>query len=354
MATILKRKTSKGEVRYQVLVRLRGHPQATATFERLTDARRWAADTTAGIREGRYFRISEARRHTLAELVDRYLTDVAPTKPKGQGKARQLLGWWRGQLGALTLDQVTPAVIAEERDALARGETPRGSRRSAATTTRYLAAISHAFTIAAREWGWVEENPVRKVRRLPEPRGRVRCLTDEERAALLAACQASDDPRLYPLAVLALSTGARQGELLGLRWPDVDLERGLAVAHETKNQDRRALPIASLAADLLRDLKRRRRLDTDLVFAAPNGRATFPRRAWAAALRDSGVRDFRWHDLRHCCASYLAMNGATLAEIAEVLGHRTLQMVKRYSHMTDTHVSAVVARMNERIFGGGA
>ena len=107
-------------------------------------------------------------------------------------------------------------------------------------------------------------------------------------------------------------------------------------------------PLAGPALDLLRELSRVRRIDTDLVFAGPDGRAIFPRKPWERALTAAQIDDFRFHDLRHTAASYLAMSGATLAEIAEVLGHKTLEMVKRYSHLTDQHTSKVVARMNEK------
>ena len=139
---------------------------------------------------------------------------------------------------------------------------------------------------------------------------------------------------------------------LRLRWRDIDFERGLAVLEETKNKERRAIPIAVLAAELLRQRKKTRRVDTDLVFVTAQGRkASFPQMAWEKALEGAQIEKFRFHDLRHSAASELAMSGATLAEIAEVLGHKTLAMVKRYSHLTEQHTSKVVARMNERIFG---
>jgi len=290
----------------------------------------------------------EARRRTLSELVDRYIEDVIPTKRTGHKKDAALLSWWKEELGTYFLADVSPALVVECRDRLARGVTYRGTRRSPATVNRYLAGLSHAFTIAVQEWGWLEENPIRKVRRLEESRGRVRSLSDEERPRLLDACKANPDHRLYPLIILALSTGARQGELLRLRWRDVDLEREVAVLHETNNKERRTLPLSGEALRVIRELARVRRIDTDVVFSSPAGKPVFPQKAWEAALKEAEIKDFRFHDLRHSAASYLAMSGATLAEIAEVLGHKTLQMVKRYSHLTEQHTSRVVARMNER------
>ena len=351
MAAIQTRKTRDGETRYRVIVRLRGYPVQTATFRRKTDAKRWAQQTEVAIREGRYFKTSEAKRHTLAELIERYIVDVVPGRSKAdhQGVTAQLR-WWSSMLGPYTLADVTPAMIAEQRDRLGRGEGMSGRQIAPATQNRYLQVLSHAFSFAVREWEWLEDNPVRKIRRVKEPRGRVRFLSDDERGRVLDACKKSKNPNLYLLVLLAISTGARQAELLSLRWPDIDLERGLAVLHKTKNGERRALALAGPALEALKTRSKIRRIDTDLVFANRRGVAPFPRRGWDLALENAGIEDFRFHDLRHSAASYLAMSGATLAELAEILGHKTLAMVKRYSHLTEQHTSRVVARMNERIF----
>ncbi|MCH8979256.1 MAG: site-specific integrase [Armatimonadetes bacterium] len=353
MAYIEKRERKKGKPSYRVLVRMKGHPSASASFLRKTDALRWAQDTESAIRQGRYFKSAEAKKHTLAELIDRYVKDVLPHRPKGEKKTRALLQVWRDEFGDYTLARVTPALIGEKRDELARGTTYRGTKRSPATCNRYLQALSHPFSVAVNEWGWCDENPVRKVRRLPESRGRVRFLDEDERERLLQAARESTDSRLYPMLVLALSTGARQSELLRLRWRDLDFERGVAILHETKNNERRAIPIAGHAHEVLRKMSKVRRLDTDLILAsAKSTKARFPQKAWERALEAARIEDYRWHDNRHSAASYLAANGATLAELAEVLGHKTLAMVKRYSHLTEQHTSKVVARMNEAIFGG--
>ena len=114
-------------------------------------------------------------------------------------------------------------------------------------------------------------NPVRKITKPREPRGRVRFLSDEERHQLLEACQASRNPYLYTIVVLALATGARRGELLGLCWPDVDLKRGTLTFHETKNGERRAVPLTGQALTLMHQHAKVRRLDTALVFPNPQG-----------------------------------------------------------------------------------
>lgn len=362
MANIQRRTTREGKTTFRVQVRLRGHPQQTASFTRLTDARKWAAATESAIREGRHFKIAEAKRKTLADVIDRYERDILPRKKAGTAtEYSRALAWWRAEIGAYALADVTPALIVEQRDKLA-SSTYRHHRakteqqRSPATVNRYLAALSHALSLAAREWGWSDDNPCRKVSKLKEPRGRVRYLSDDERKRLLDACKALDAD-LYAAVVLALSTGARRMEALSMRWRDVDLKRGYITLNETKNGERRTIPLTGPAQALLQERSKVRRIESDYVFPSPvprrPGEAVKPltlRQSWPKALEWAGIDDFRFHDLRHSCASYLAMNGASLAEIAEVLGHKTLAMVKRYAHISPQHIRGVVERMNAAIF----
>ncbi|MGZ4980561.1 MAG: tyrosine-type recombinase/integrase [Methylobacter sp.] len=336
MATINKHISEDGKTTYRVRVRLKGYPIQTATFHRLTDAKKWAQDTESAIREGRHFKTAEAKKHTLGELIDRYIKDVLPTKPKQAPAQRPQLERWKAEIGSYALSDITPALIVECRDKLSSECTPRGDQRSPATVVRYMAALSHAFTIAVNEWQWLEDSPMRKVKKPKESRGRVRFLDEDERTKLLTACKESSNSWLYTCVILALSSGMRQGELMGLKWSDVNLKDGFIILHETKNGDRRRVPLACLALSLLQEHAKVRRLDSALLFPS-NKDPQKPidlRKPWETALKQAGIVDFHWHDLRHCTASYLAMNGASLAEIAEVLGHKTLQMVKRYAHLS--------------------
>lgn len=358
MASIEKRVSGDGETSYRVKVRLKGFPVQSATFERLTDARKWAQQTESAIREGRHFKTTEAKRHTLAELIDRYCRDVLPSKPKIARDQTQQLAWWKEEIGSYALADVSPSLLAECRDKLGREITVRNKPRSPASVVRYMAALSAAFTTAVKEWGWLEDSPLRKVTKPREPRGRVRFLSDDERSRLLQACKESTNPYLYTVVVLALSTGMRQGEIMSLTWDDVDLNQGRAILHETKNGERRAVAITGHALELLRELSKVRRIDCNLLFPGKQSGLQKVRKPmdlrtpWEAAVKKAELHDFKFHDLRHSAASYLAMNGASLAEIAEVLGHKTLAMVKRYAHLSEGHTARVVAAMNNKIFGG--
>lgn len=386
MATIRKRVASDGRTRWQVQIRLRGRPPVTSTFDRKTDASAWVEEVEREIRAGRYGVTIASRERTVADLARRYtnrepLLDeagapkvgeggtpllsgnaaFADLKPKEQAARRAQLDWWAKHYGHLPLANLTRATILEGRDRLAAGDSPSERRSSAANQNRYIAALRAALTFGV-EIGWVATNTAAKreggrVAR-PEPKGRVRYLSNaafepdvalpDEYTRLLAACRASSEPRLYPLVFLALATGARQGELLGLRWGDVNLAAETAVLRETKNGTTRALHLAAPAVETLRELARVRRLGPDLVFTDKAGRADFNGRlrgAFERAVVAAKLSDFRFHDLRHTHASYLAMSGATLLEIAAALGHKTLAMVQRYSHLCKGHQAAVVSRM---------
>ncbi len=355
MATIEKRMTDKGTV-YRAKVRLRGFPPETATFERLTDAREWAGNLESDMKKGRHF--GQSKRHTFGELA----TEYAP-----HAKDPERLEYWRGVFGADLLADVTPDRIAKQRDKLLSEETPRfatpatgdkkedakraKAKRSGPTVNRYVAALSVCLAHAVKELRWLERNPCELIRKPKENSGRVRFLSDDERGKLLAACRAHPD--LYLAVVLSLTTGARQAEIMSLRWGQVDFTRQVITLHATKNGERRALPLVGEAFTLVQERSKVRTLKDDRIFP-PSEKAKKAayidlRAPWEAALKAAGIADFHWHDLRHTAASYLAMSGVSLVEIAKVLGHRTLAMVARYSHLSDGHIVATGEKLAARL-----
>ena len=346
MATIEKRVTDGG-TSYRVKVRLKGYPPETATFERLTDAKAWAAKTEADMKAGRHF--GEVKRHTFQELADEY----AP-----HAKDAKRLAYWREAFGSDRLDAITPARVAKERDKLLAGTTNKKDaatgellKRTGATVNRYLAALSSCLSYGVKELQWLERNPMERIRRPAENKGRVRFLSDDERVRLLDACRPHAD--LYLAVVLSLTTGARQGEVMGLRFPQIDFQRRIITLHDTKNGERRAIPLVGEAFTLLQDRAKVRSLTDDRVFP-PTARAKKAlhvdlRQPWESVLKEARIENFHWHDLRHTAASYLAMSGVSLVEIAKVLGHRTLAMVARYSHLSEGHIVSTGEKLAERL-----
>lgn len=348
MATIESRKARHGRVTYRARVRILGHPERCASFDRKTDAKDWAAQIESDLKRGRYVPTTEAMRRTVAQMIDRYIDEALPFRPRNKDRRGMVarLRWWKLRIGDYALANITPGIITDAKLDLAKGG------RAASTVNHYLSVLSAAFKTAVKEWHWIDASPMAGVAKIAEPRGRVRFLSEDERKALLEACAKNHD--LYTVVVLALSTGARRGEILGLRWPHVDLNRCVITLCDTKNGERRVLPLAGPALELMRERCKLRAINDDRVFPNANkqGAEMNIRRTWAEAVAVAKLDDFRFHDLRHSAASYLAMNGATLAELAEILGHKTLAMVKRYAHLTEQHTARVVARMNAAIFGG--
>ena len=352
MARIKTRTAADGTLRYTAEVRLKGYPAQAATFKRLTDAKKWIQDTESAIREGRHFKTVESKKHTVDEMIDRYLTGAKLTKVQDDHTGLHLRRW-KEEIGYMLLADVNADAITLVKEKLLNEEF-RGKPRSPTTVLRYMASLSTVFTTAVRDWAWLEDSPMKNIKKPTAARGRVRFLDDAERERLLIACKESRNKQLYLCVILAISTGMRQAELFGLQWSDVNLKERYLILHKTKSQERRRAPLSGLGLSLLQEHAKVRRLDTPLLFPGIKNplNPIDLQQPWETARKNAGVTDFTWHDLRHCTASYLAMNGASLAEIAEILGHKTLSMVKRYAHMSDGHVSSVVASMNEKIFGG--
>ena len=353
MAQIRERTRKNGKKSFLVRVRMRGKPEAVASFDRLTDARIWAQQTETEMRDGRYIKTAESQKHTLSDLVERYIRDVLPRKVKVGRFYTIQLGWWKRQIGDVLLSELPPVLISEHRELLSQTETIRKTKKSNATVNRYLAALSTAISTAINEWGWMEENPLRKVSKLKEPRGRVRYLSDEERELLLIACKESHNPDLYLTVILAMSTGGRRAEIWGLSGKCVDLKNGFITFEETKNDEPRSVPLTGHAFELMMERSKVPRIDTDLVFPSRVDRhKPFDfRRPFHMALKAAQIDDFRWHDLRHCAASYLVMAGVDMRTVAEILGHKTIQMTQRYAHLSPEHLKDAVAKMNRKIFG---
>jgi integrase len=296
---------------------------------------------------------------TISALIDHYMAQYA-----GRDCTRvQRLGWWVRQIGVHRLDEVTDdhlhialETLADKSARYYAGKDAdglpiyRAKRKpiAPATINRYAASISAVFTWAIRRRvapkGW--DHPGRRIERKPENNDRTRFLSDDERVRLLATCKASKWPRLYLIVLLALTTGARKGELLGLRWCDVDLARQLVHVGRTKNGDPKALPLVPAVVAELERFKPET-MGPALVCGkakAPTLPYAFEGR-WHEAMRAAKLRDFCFHALRHSCASLLAQNGATLLEIGDLLGHRQIAMTKRYSHLAAGHRTALVNRV---------
>jgi integrase len=374
MATIRKRKNLDGTISYRVVIRLKGFAPVSATFARLTDAREWASVTEADMKAGRYF--GTAKTKTLADLIDKYAQSPANQLKSWPG-VKRYLDWWRAKAGNEKLKEINAPRIAEWRDELLKSKKRRGQGNlSAATVNRTLAALSSTLSFAVKELEWLERNPSQRIKKPREPAGRVRFLSEGELQALMKALRASIHPDLLIAALLALTTGARKNEILKMRWSQIDFtRRTITLAHgETKNNQGRALPLSGEVVELLAKRSKVRSINDDRVFPPPKGRKELELRSpWKEALVKANIdvridsrkgrckaaeegnappkltSDFRWHDLRHTAASYLTMEGVSAIEVARILGHKTLAMTLRYSHLSPERVTELGDKLAVRI-----
>lgn len=384
MAVIRERKSASGVKSYHVQVRIRGFPPQTQTFKSKTLAKEWAALTETDLKTGRLLPRVIAERHTVSDLLTRYRKEVLPLKKAKFIRDQTVhLDWWEAKLGRYSLAQLNSNVIGQARIALstesigkksvkvqtkdAKGNTitktvQEDRVRAPATVVRYMGALSHALNTAVNEWGWIDKSPMIGVRKPKVDNERRRFLSDEEIQRVLTEAKGSENRFLYTVVLLALSTGMRLTEIMSLRWRNVLVEdgadMGLLVMEKTKNGDARTSPLAEdafKAVMVLRDKAKKDNADR-----VPANQLLFPsdtvenkpveiRKAWETCRKRAELDDFRFHDLRHTAGSLLAMSGASTREIAEVLGHKTMAMAKRYSHLTQKHLGSVVANMNQRL-----
>lgn len=345
MATIVK--TPAGS--WKSVVRMAGWPRKTKTFRLKRDAVDWARQVEYEMVRGTFIDRGTSEQVVLSDALDRYLSEVSPTKRPSTAasekvKARAL----KRYLGKYSLAALTPETIANYRDKrLHSGKSP-------STVRLELALLSHLFTIAMREWqlGLVR-NPVALVRKPSPPAGRNRRLGPFEEDRLLAACDAHSNPLLGWIVRLALHTGMRQGEILSLTRDQVDLRRRIIRLTETKNGSARTVPLTNAAAGVLDQAIRHkvRPIDTELIFFGEPGRDRRRRPycfhpAWAGALRRAGITGLRFHDLRHEAISRLVEAGLNDQEVAAISGHKSMQMLKRYTHLRAVDLVARLDQVN--------
>ena len=275
MAMIRKREGQKkgkdGKVRktvsYQVTVRKGDHRAQYKSFKTKRAAQAWATSVEDAINKDEFVPNPESRRRTIKEMLERYRKSEIPKK-MDQKNENRYLDFWINEIGAFKISAVSRSQIVTIRDSMV-------EQRAPATVNRYLATLRHAFRLAETDWEWASRNPLQRIK-LKEPRGRDRHLSDEEISALLKAAKDSAHPHLYAVVLTALTTGARRGEIMGLKWGEVDLTKGRAQLLRTKNTDKRMLVLVPQVIAEFRKIQKVRRIDSNLIFANPNhGKRTY-------------------------------------------------------------------------------
>lgn len=309
--------------RWQGIIRRKGYPAQSKTFATQGEAAKWARSIESQIDARTFQDHTPAERTTLAQAIERYLAEVTPRKRSRRREAGRLR-LLQGVFGEYTLLSLTRQAVAEFRDRrLAEGRAP-------ATVVKDLNTLTHLLEVARRDWGYaLPENPAKLVRRPSVGPGRSRRLSQLEYEQLVAACSKSRSNLLLPIVQLALETAMRLGELLSLRWRDVETQVGSVQLAETKNGHPRTVPLSPRALEILAGIPRH--ISDPRIFWCWKAADGFEN-AWRRALARTDIKDLRFHDLRHEATSRLAEKIPNVIELAAITGHRHIQMLARYYH----------------------
>ncbi|MFA6488404.1 MAG: site-specific integrase [Sideroxydans sp.] len=298
-------------------IRKKGHSTVTKTFKIKSDAIKWASIIESEIERGVFIDRSEAEGTTIRQAFDRYLSEVSPLK-KGFSREKTMITRWQAyKLADRSMATVKSAEIASWRDA-------RLTEVSPSSVNRELSLLSHLFTVAAKDWGMGNTNPVLLVRKPRPNKGRDRRLNQLEIDKIISATESFELPIIVRLLT---ETAMRRGELNKLRWEHIDFKNKTALLVDTKNNEDRTIPLSSRAISALQTLPRR--IDGQVIGMSVDAIT----RAFARACKRAKVDDARIHDLRHEGVSRLFERGLDLMEVSAVSGHKTLSQLKRYTHL---------------------
>ena len=350
----------KSSTVYRAFVRRKGFESKSATFESKREAETWLRDNeaTATLRK-----ISLTKGKTFAQFVEEFV--AAPAMRGTKYWRPDHLEFWIEQFGGMRVDEVSHGDInggmvtlqtRKARRSSPNGDTTTDRALSAATVNRYLASLASVMNFALKK-GVIDMHPMKagKVEKLTESKGRKRILTEDEQNALLAAAQESDWPMFYLFLLMCLTTAARKSEVLKLRWNDIQLDRRVAILVNTKNGESRALPLVPEVRELLAAASKVRPLKGDYVFYDPR-KPELPKNidtVWkkcriAAGLfqdRDDPLDRVVLHTTRHSAVTKLLRGGANTTQAAVISGHKTLAMLKRYSHLVTDDVADMADRL---------
>lgn len=370
MVNYYKRENSKG-TSYQAKVRVKGYKPICKTFKLKSQAQAWAEPIEIAMKNGTYKEINElietsssANIKTMHDLITFFRTEVAPERYKDNAPKYDIMfDWWDnrfsyGEIGAeinsLKVKDINASIISDSLRLLKNEEIKKGKdnvcRRKANTINKYKMCLSAILKYAVNELEILEYNPCSKVKNLPKPKGNDRFLSIDEIKIFLEQCK-NHSPMVYLFVLISLSTGGRYSEVLGIEVQNIDFENLQVQFLNTKNGENRAVPIDSDLAAMIQEYMNENNITFGKLFRTEREGANAPyiKGQIEDIKKKLDIPYFRIHDMRHTIASHIAMNGGTLLDIAEILGHKSLTMARRYSHLTKKHTAELLNRVTNKI-----
>ncbi|MBP2462835.1 MULTISPECIES: site-specific integrase [unclassified Rhizobium] len=321
--------------RWQAQVRRRGMKPRAKSFDSKIEAEKWARDLETQVdRFGAAPDTKILESTTLGALLERYQREITPAKRGAVQEDQRIDVLRRHDLSHRTLIGLSQQDIATFRDERLASVAP-------STAVRELAILSHVLEVATRDWGLpLARNVVKLVRRPVIRNERCRRLSGDEEQRLLNGCDAGQIPYLRTLVIVAIETGMRRGEILGLQWSDISHNRRVITLTMTKNGSGREVPLSPRAFEALMEWKSRSEVDQPSVFPMSPGALE---QAWRRLLIRVKIAGLRFHDLRHEGVSRLFERGLNVIEVSSISGHKELRMLRRYTHLSADDLVARLA-----------
>lgn len=359
MVQYFKRENKNG-ISYLARIRIKGYNVLTRTFKKKSDAQAWAEPIELSMKQGTYIEnaiiieTNDSRQNIvlMSELIDYFKKNIAPNRYSYSEKYNAMYDWWSDKIGTIKVRELTASMLSSCKQVLSTEKIYKKKKevvRSNNTINKYLMCISAVLTYAVKELEIINVNPMSKVKLMQKPTGRTRFLSDSEVEILKSVC-IEHSQMLYLFFILLLKTGGRFNEVRCLKIKDIDYFNNKVYFVDTKNKTHRGVHVDAKTLRQIKEYIKNNNISSDYVFASNKRGAELSdlKGILEQVIKKADIKDFRIHDIRHTTASILARNGASLLEIAEILGQKSLTVARRYSHLTIKHTEDLMSSIFDK------
>lgn len=358
--TAYNKRTNKKGTAYQAIIRVKGYKTLCKTFKLKSLAQAWAEPIEIAMKNGTFKEKPDITDDSLRlninschDLIEYFRNEIAPDRYASPENYDAMFDWWDRQIGHYKVNELSASIISAKKERLRKEHIYKGKKettRNNNTVNKYLLCLSAILSHSVKELELIEINPCTKVKLMPKPKGRTRFLSIDEISTFLNACK-EHSLMVYIFALISISTGARYSEVLHLKVENIDYQNCQVHYLDTKNKEHRGVPIEQNVLELVKQYIAENKIDSGNIFRPKRKDGDYPyiKGVLEKIIKNLEFEDFRIHDIRHTTASYIAMNGGSLLDIAEILGQKSLVMARRYSHLTKKHTATVLNKVTTKI-----
>lgn len=358
MATIVEIKGKK-EIKYKAVVRIKGYSTKCKYFKRKTDAKIWAKAIETSMENGSFKDTNSSvvsggtTIKTVGDLITYFQENEAPDRYSYHEKYNIIYEWWKDKIGNVKCSDLNSAILSDCKRTLINENSLKPNKgnlkRSNSTINKYLMALSAVLTFGKKEYKLWDYNPMHDVEKRKLPDLRTRFLSEEE-VKILKTGARKKSYMLYVFILIALTTGARYAEILNLNVENIDFKNNRIHYLNTKNGTNRGAPVNKKLLIKIKVLMRVLGIKDGHIFInKKTKKLVYLKGQFENLIKELGIKDFRFHDLRHTAASYLLMEGATIIELMEIFGWKSQTMVRRYAHLSKTHTTLLVNKVSDKL-----